>query len=323
MEGGSFKLGESIKKYKTLKVDILTPIRFGGPQKWGNELVSALKKEGIEAHNIHDFTGIIKRFFYTEADIIHTTLPLFFNLQNKKIILTIKGDYRKEKNFWKLLWPLAIKRAKVITVPSKFLKEELKIDRAIVIPNSIFPENYRPVKHKDKKILRITTITSFAFWNKARGIIELMKILEKLKKESKQKFKFTVIGDGKFLKKIKEKSKKFEIPVEFTSFHPSPKKILERSDIFVYYSFHDNFPISILEAMACGLPVVANEFGAVKEIIKKDFCTNDQKKYLKKLIWLTSSKKTRENIGSEQLKKIENKFSWQKQIKILKKYYEI
>ena len=171
-----------------MKVDILTPIRFGGPQKWGDDLVRALKQEGVEARNIHNFWGIIKRFFYTNADIIHSTLPLFFNLQGKNIILTIHGDYRKEKNIWKYFWPLAIKRTDRITVPTEFLKSELNLEDAVVISNGIFLEDYKPIKYNKGGTLQIVTVTGFSFWDKARGVIELLKILEEAKKKTKQRF---------------------------------------------------------------------------------------------------------------------------------------
>lgn len=261
-------MGKSNQKHQKLKVDIITPLRYGGPGRWGDDLVRALKQEGIEARNIHNFWGIIKRFFWTDADIIHSTLPLTFNLQGKPIILTIHGDFRKERHPWSFMWPKAIKKAKKITVPSKFLKKELDLKQAIVIPNGIFPEDFKPVKHRKKEVLHIVTVTGFKFWDKARGVLELLKILEEVKKKTKQKFVFTVVGGGPFLEKIKEEANQYDVPVKFIGFHPNPKEILQKSDIFVYYSFMDNLPIAILEAMACGLPVITNDVGAVSEVTK-------------------------------------------------------
>lgn len=249
-----------------MKVDILTPIRFGGPQKWGDDLVRALKEQGIEARNIHNFWGIIQRFFYTDADVIHSTLPLFFTFHNKPLILTIHGIYPKE-NLWKYIYPRTIRKAKAVTVPSEFLKNELKLEKAKVIPNGIFLEDFKPVKHEKREVIRIVTVTGFKFWEKARGVLELLKILEQVKKLSKQKFVFIVVGGGPFLEKIKEESKKYDVPVEFIGFHPNPKEILQQSDIFVYYSFLDNMPISIIEAIACNLPIVSNDIGAIGELV--------------------------------------------------------
>jgi len=304
-------MGKDIKK---LKVDILTPIRFGGPQKWGDDLVRALKKEGVEARNIHNFWGIVKRFFWTDADVIHAaSVPLFFNLLGKPIVLTIHGDYRRESHPWDFTWPLAIKRANEITTSSEFMKKELNLNRAKVINTGIFLEEYNIKNSNNSKKICLVTVTGFSFPEKSRGVLELLKILEEVKKKTKQKFKFVVVGGGPYLDKIKEESKKYDVPVEFIGFHPNPKEILQKSDIFVYYSLHDNYPGTILEAMACGLPVVSNDVGAVKEIISEDnfgVCTNENKKYIESLIDLLKNPKKRRKMGKSGKKLIEKKLSW-------------
>jgi len=289
-----------------MKIDILTPIRFGGPQKWGDELVTALRKKGIDAVNIHNFFGIIKRFFFSDADIIHTTLPLFFKFHKKPVILTIHGDYRKE-NFSKYFYPIAIKKANFVTVPTKFLMEELNLKNCKVIPNFIFLDNYKKVKHKKKESLRIVTVTSFKFLDKAKGVLELFKILEEVKKEIKKEFDFVVVGGGPYLKKIIEESKNYSFRIKFTGFHKNPKEILEKSDLFLYYSYLDNFPIVILEAMACNLPIVSNDVGGIKEIIKISKNKEEFKKNLLKLLNCKNIKNVRNN------KKIKN-YSWEKGI---------
>ena len=300
-----------------MKVDILTPIRFGGPQKWGDDLVRALKAERIEARNIHNLWGIIQRFFYTDADVIHSTLPLTFNLQGKPIILTIHGNLNIEKHPWSFMWSVAIKRANVITVPSEFLKKELGLKKAIAIPNGIFPEDYKPVKPRKKEVLQIVTVTGFKFWDKARGVIELLKILEEVKRKTKQKFDFTVVGGGPYLNKIKEESRKYDIPVKFIGFHPNPKEILQKSDIFVYYSFQDNLPIAILEAMAYRLATLTNNCGAVRTIIKNNyngFISLNNPDFVNKLIYLMKNNKTRIRLGKKAMI-VFKKFSWNKIIK--------
>lgn len=46
--------------------------------------------------------------------------------------------------------------------------------------------------------------------------------------------------------------------------------ILNEADFFVLPSHREGFPISILEAMAAGVPVVATDVGAVSEIVKNE-----------------------------------------------------
>lgn len=307
-----------------MKVDILTPIRYGGPQKWGDDLVRALKNEGIEARNIHNFWGIILRFFYTDADVVHSALPLFFNLQDKPIILTVHGDYTREKNIWKYLWPIAIKKAKRTTVPSEFLKKEIGLEQAFVIPNCIFSEDFKPSFNKNKKdkVIQITTVTGFKFLDKSKGVLELIRILERVKKKTKKQFTFTVVGGGVYLKKIEEEAKKYGLLVHFIGFHPSPSEILQRSDIFVYYSNLDNFPFVILEAMASGLPVITNDIGAVSEIIEtgKDGYITDKDSMVNILNKLIDDIQLRKLIGRRAKLSVGMKFDLRKMICL---YYQL
>src|SRR3989344_1402337 len=111
------------KVEKKLKVDVLTPIRYGGARKWGEDLARALKREGIEAQNFHSFLGFVRRIFWTNATLIHSALPLPFILFGKPVFLTIHGDYKKEKNPSNFLRPISIKNARAVTVPSQFLKD--------------------------------------------------------------------------------------------------------------------------------------------------------------------------------------------------------
>ena len=295
-----------------MKVDILVPIRFCGPHKWADLFVKAFRKNNVGAKKINNFTGIIRRFFYTDADVIISTLPLFFNLQGKPIILTLKGDYRREESIWKYIWPFVIKKSRIVIVPSEFLKKELNLKDAIVIPNGEFLQDFKQVKHKNKKVIRIVTVTRFHYKDKANGVLELLKILNIVHTKSKKKFEFVVVGDGRFLEYVKKKSVGFNIPITFTGFSSNPEKILEKSDIYTYYSYFDSFGISLIEAMSCGLPVVANDYGPTKEIIqneKEGLVTNNRENFADYIIKLFNLK-YRIRIGKNSINKIKNKFNW-------------
>src|SRR5262249_46835723 len=43
-----------------------------------------------------------------------------------------------------------------------------------------------------------------------------------------------------------------------------------RSDVFVFPSLGENMPLAVLEALCCGLPVVATDVGGIPEAVGED-----------------------------------------------------
>jgi glycosyltransferase involved in cell wall biosynthesis len=56
--------------------------------------------------------------------------------------------------------------------------------------------------------------------------------------------------------------------VYFTGDVQNVHEYLQTSDIFVFPTENDAFPLSLIEAMACGLPVISTHIGGIKDILK-------------------------------------------------------
>jgi len=303
-----------------MKANLLTPIRKGGPYSWGEDLTYMLNQNGVLAKHVHSLPMLLGSCFYQQGDIVHTAVPIPFKLWKRPIIFTIHGDYTIEQNMWQRFYPKTIAQASTITTPSQYLKQKLGLERAIVVPNALFLERFKQVEHREKEVLNLVTVTNFHFLDKAKGLINVAKVLQQVQN---RKIKYTVIGDGIYLKQIKEEITKHRVSVEFTGFLTDPKQILAQSDIFLYYSYHDNFPIVILEAMACGLPVITNDVGAVSETIeneKNGYIADTDEAYLEYLLNLVGDAELRTKIGKNARKAVEAKFDW---AKIVDEYIKI
>lgn len=307
-----------------MKVNVLTPVRKGGPYGWGRSLVDCVNASGRHsASHLHEPAKVLSAPVWQDSDLIHTALPLSARFWKKPVALTVHGDYTIENNLWKLLYPAAVRMADVVTTPSRFLKERLGLDGAEVIPNAIFPEQFSVLGPRDNGTISLVTVTKFYFEDKAQGVLDLLRIIERSKKSFDGKVKLTVVGGGKYLEPISIKAAAFDVPVRFTGFLDNPWKELGQADVFVYYSAHDNFPVTMLEAMASGLPVLTNDVGAVREIITgggEGYISVSDEEYAENLCHLLGDAGLRQAMGRRARKKVEEQYNWHT---IAKRYIDL
>lgn len=104
----------------------------------------------------------------------------------------------------------------------------------------------------------------------AKGIYETLEAY-KIAQERHPYISLTVAGDGTELEKVRLYSYHNAIPnVEYTGYIEGKRKIeaLEKSHCYILPSHTEGLPISVLEAMAVGLPVITRPVGALKDFFE-------------------------------------------------------
>ena len=161
-------------------------------------------------------------------------------------------------------------KAKTNVAPSHYLLEAFKNEgytNLTYIPNTIEINNY-PFLLRNNIQPKLLWVRSFAeIYNPMLAIY----ILENLLSKGYGKAELCMIGPEKddSFKKCKSYVDKHNLPVIFTG-GLTKKEWVENSkkyDIFINTTNVDNTPVSVIEAMALGLPVVSTNVGGIPFLI--------------------------------------------------------
>lgn len=122
------------------------------------------------------------------------------------------------------------------------------------------------------------------------------------------------VGDGEKLELMKKKVENLGIKdyVTFCGQQSNVHAFLEKSDVFILPSHYEGMPMSIIEAMGTGLPVIATRVGGIPSMIKNEesgILINDDLNELIDAVKKIFNKKLREKLGENAYVIANKKFS--------------
>ncbi|MCC7554138.1 MAG: glycosyltransferase family 4 protein [Methanobacteriaceae archaeon] len=184
----------------------------------------------------------------------------------------------KKQFFMRPLIKKVLKNADVVLAVSNALKKEIIKtnvegikEKTRIYLNSVDINKFKPnQKNKFKKENNLNNKPIVLF---VGNIIKRknVKSLLNAKKISKNEYNLVIVGDGPFLKKLKEKVKNEKIKdVLFTGSKKNINEIIPSCDLLILPSFSESFGLVLIEALACGKPVIGSNIGGIKEIINQD-----------------------------------------------------
>ena len=125
-------------------------------------------------------------------------------------------------------------------------------------------------------------ILSVGELNKNKNQANVLKALASMKEsESYSKTYYVLCGSGAWERKLKQMAVKLGINahVRFLGYQTDTPKIYNASDLFVFMSFREGLPVALIEAMACGLPVLCSKIRGNKDLVLENvtglFSEND------------------------------------------------
>jgi len=234
-------------------------------------------------------TGVLKKqLALYKPDILHAHYATSYGMLGAKTnfkpyVVSVWGsdvyDFPKISPIHKKLIKRVLAKADIICSTSHCMKHEtLKYTNSNieVVPFGVDINIFKPLQTNvpGKKEITIGIIKSL---EKKYGIDFLIKAFnEVLKKYQDKNLKLKIVGEGSKKEKYVKLCKELHITdkVEFTGKVPHEEvvKFHQQMDIFVCLSTLDSesFGVSLVEAMACGKPVIASDVAGFKEVIEND-----------------------------------------------------
>lgn len=157
-----------------------------------------------------------------------------------------------------------------------------------------------------------------------------LKLIQYLKKQSID-VKFLWIGDGPEFEKLKINIKKMKLENSFILLgnRNDVEEILENLDIFILLTNWEGLPISIIEAMHKGLPIIASNVGGNKELVfnnKNGYLIqdNDNIEFIgNKVISILKDKELQKKLGLNSKKLADKYFSEKVMVEKYREIFEV
>lgn len=258
--------------------------------------VEGVKVETAPAPNIKGLRGLfftISSFFKLigmvrslKIDLIHAHFLLppgligvcVGSLMGKKTAVTAHGSdlmIQAKNPLLRTLIKFTLKRADYVMVVNQNLQEkvlELGVnpDKIHVTPNAVDVEKFNPQNKElphdmemssDKPVLLF--VGNLVFQKGVKYLLDAKKLMN-------TPAELVVVGDGPLRQELVMKVHGDQIrDVVFVGARRDVENIMPSADVFVLPSVSEGSPITILESMASGLPVVATSVGGITEVINE------------------------------------------------------
>lgn len=192
-----------------------------------------------------------------------------------------------------------IPRLDAIVYVSRFMKEtiEKNIPESTQVKSLLLPYFIAHPKHPDSTDIKgdLINIGTLEF---RKNQTYLLQVLSEAKKMGKC-YSITLIGEGPDRRALEALAQSLDVggQVKFLGFQKNAAQFLYTHRVYIHSALIDNLPVSLIEALACQLPILAGAVGGIPEIFSDGvegfyWSLDDPSAGAKKLITLMEDTRT-------------------------------
>jgi N-acetyl-alpha-D-glucosaminyl L-malate synthase BshA len=241
-------------------------------------LALAAKQHEVALHERLDLMHV--HYAIPHATTAYLAKQMLGGIRDLKVVTTLHGTditlVGQEHSFYSIT-KFSIERSDAVTAVSQFLRDETykafgcdgcSID---VIPNFINPREYFPARTETDRCAIAPAGTKVVMhvsnFREVKRVVDVVRVFAKIRADVPAVL--VLVGDGPQRQDAENEARalKVEADVRFLGKLDSTADLLRSADLFLLPSQTESFGLAALEAMACGVPVIASRVGGLPEVV--------------------------------------------------------
>lgn len=180
-----------------------------------------------------------------------------------------------------------------------------------IIPNGVDTEVFYPIEKADSDEFKILFVSRLI---ERKGLQFIIPQLRKIQDSTEKKVKLVVVGDGPYREQLETITREYKVAdmVEFVG-QKNKKEIVpfyQNADLFILPSAKEGMPNVVLEAMACGLPIIMTPCEGSKELVQDNGYILLTSEMGEKIQQLLRNKEMLQKLGHNSRRIVEEQFCW-------------
>jgi glycosyltransferase involved in cell wall biosynthesis len=201
-------------------------------------------------------------------------------------------------------WLAANSRAAVKTAQS------LGIESCFFLPNVVDTEQFTPPLRRSDGPVKLLAVGRLV---QQKRMDRFLRVLGEVQSRSKKAVSGIIVGDGPQRDELKAQARAMKA-LEFRGALADLVPVYQEADVLVLTSDFEGTPNVVMEAMACGLPVVSTAVGGVTEIVRPEETglvvpAEDEKALANAVLRLVDDAALREALGAKARESIQRERS--------------
>jgi glycosyltransferase involved in cell wall biosynthesis len=302
---------EKIKNQEKIKVEKgrLTEIYYYYPSfsslKWLDSFLSFIRynylciKEMKALHAVQKI-DLVHVYVLQKNHLVGRLLNRLYKIPyviSEQSTLYIDGQFDTLKAMQKKLFQAAFQSSASFHAVSKYLlkniQSKLKLNKdGVVIPNVVDASHFYCNHHFASNAVTFVHVSNMVYQKNVEGMLQAFAEVKKVNGN----FVLNLVGPlpGTIRSLISELQLEKEVVIWNQRSYKEVAEIMQQSDVFVFFSRYETFGCVIVEANACGLPLIVTDLEVTRELVNESFngvfvVNEDVKSLADKILFMISN----------------------------------